>query len=91
MALWGSNDCVLHLSVFSLADVVPLSHQNGDIEHTQKKHMKMAHSCETIGLCYATANILHWQKKNKVAVEDAVEKNSRKKKKREPAEERTKT
>ena len=47
------------------------------MEHTQKKYMKMTHSCEKIGLCYATAKILQRGRKNKVAVERAVEKDSR--------------
>ena len=43
----------------------------------------MTHSCEKIGLCYATAKILQCGSKNKDAVERAVEKNSRKKKTRD--------
>jgi len=42
----------------------------------------MTHSYEKIGLCYATAKILQCGRKNKVALECVVEKNSRKKKTR---------
>jgi len=47
------------------------------MEHTQKKYMKTTHRCEKIGLCYATAKFLQRGRKNKVAVECAVEKDSR--------------
>ena len=65
------------MSVVKLAEVVAICHENGDIEHTQKKYLKMTHSCEKIDLCYATAKILQRGRKNKVAIECAVEKDSR--------------
>ena len=64
-------DC---MSLPKLAEVVATCHKDGDMEHTQKKYMKMTHSCERIGLCYATAKFLQRGRKNKVAVECAAEK-----------------
>ena len=79
VALWRSNDffAIDCMSLLKLAEVVATCHKDGDMEHTQKKYMKMTHSCERIGLCYATAKILQRGRKNKVAVECAAEKDSR--------------
>ena len=48
MALWSSNDFFASdcMSLVKLAEVVAICHQDGDIEHTQKKYLKMTHSCE---------------------------------------------
>ena len=56
------------------AEVNAHRQEDGDIEHTQKKYLKMTHGCEKMDLCDATAKIPQQGRKNKVAVECAVRK-----------------
>ena len=69
MALW-SNDAFGLFADFDViwllakerrcaAEVNAHRQEDGDIEHTQKKYLKMTHSCEKKpDLCYATAKSL---------------------------------
>ena len=68
MALWRNDAFVLFadVSIIGLlakerrgtAEVNAHRQEDGDIEHTQEKYVKMTHSCEKkIDLCYATAKI----------------------------------
>jgi len=56
-----------------IPNVESLSHLDGDIEHTLKKHAKMTHSCEKIGIGYAATKILHCGRKKEAVVEGAIE------------------
>jgi len=88
MALWRNdafgfvcgcyNDWVLAKERRGAAEVNAHRQEDGDIEHTQEKHVKMTHSCEKkFGSLLCDSKNPQQGRKNKVAVECAVEKDSR--------------
>ena len=76
VALWKSKD-FLHFKIYSIAEVVALTQEDGDIEHTKEILENDTKLWKKLGLCYATGKILQRGRKNKDAVECAVEKDSR--------------
>ena len=88
MALWRNDAFVLFadVSIIGLlakerrgaAEVNAHRQEDGDIEHTQKKYLKMTHGCDKIDLCYATAKILQRGGKNKITGERTKTQNCKK-------------
>jgi len=57
VALWRSKD-FLHLKIYSIAEVVALTQEDGDIEHTKEILENDTKTTKKVGLCYATGKML---------------------------------